>query len=51
MAHYCGFLFSSWILRVVVKQLRREEELVYAAAAPQAPSAPPMPGYLGPDAY
>ncbi|EFN58952.1 hypothetical protein CHLNCDRAFT_140957 [Chlorella variabilis] len=45
MAHFVGMLFSNWILLVVNKYNKRQQEREAAFAADSAPSAPPMPGF------
>ena len=45
MAHFFGMLASNWILQVLNKYTKRQEEREAAFAADCIPSAPPMPGY------
>ena len=45
MAHFFGMVASNWILQVLNKFTKRQEERDAAFAADCIPSAPPMPGY------
>ena len=45
MAHFVALLFSNWLLSVLNKAIRRQQQRE-AEAADTAPSAPPLPpGY------